>query len=221
MKTSNQIRVAVCVVILFTLLAHPSPAHACSCVADVTIPDNFAQHDAVFTGKVIRIVDNYSPIFSTFDYILYKLGRPNYFFDQFVRNDEKRLNFSVFFKILNSWKGLEKTFVEVNTGRRGGDCGYSFVSGQEYLVYTNHAYGIPDNYWVTGICSRNAILSDATEDLNYLNSLPELPLKFAVPIPWAEKDTITAVVGTVIIGVLTFARQRRRVQRQSGADLSS
>lgn len=209
MKTSNRIRVAVCLAILFTLLTRPSLAKACSCVADVTISNNFSWHDAIFTGKVIRIVDNYFPYFSTADYILYKLGYPNYFFSRFARNAEKRLGFSVFFKVLKSWKGVEKTFVEVNTGRGGGDCGYSFVSGQEYLIYASHAYGKPGNYWVTGICSRNAILHDATEDLTYLNSFPELTQDFAISILWTENDSITFMLATIILGIVVFVKQRR------------
>src|SRR5688500_12542443 len=134
MRTFNRIRVAVCLAILFALLAPPSPAMACSCVADVTIPDNFAQHEAVFSGKVVRIVDNYVPIFSTIDYIMYKLGYPSYFFHE----DEKRLGYSVFFKVTNSWKGVGETFVDVNTGRGGGDCGYSFAVDVGYLVYASH-----------------------------------------------------------------------------------
>lgn len=215
MKFANLIRYIVCLSILLTLLARPSPVSACSCVADVTIPNNFTQHAAVFTGKVTRIADNYAPYFSTADYILDRLGNPNYFFYHFVRNDERRLGFSVFFKVINSWKGVEKSFVEVNTGRGGGDCGYTFEMGKEYLVYASYAYGIPDNYWVTGICSRNATLPDATEDLNYLNSLPQLSPKFALPIPWAEKDTITFVLAMVIIGAVAFARRRGRIRRQS------
>jgi|SRR5688572_29763691 len=215
MRTATYVRIAVCTAILFTLLAHTSPAKACSCVADVTLHNNFASHDAVFTGKVVRIVDNYAPYFSTVDYILYRLGYSFYFFDHFVHNDARRLGFGVFFKVINSWKGVEKSFVEVNTGRGGGDCGYTFEMGKEYLVYASYAYGIPDNYWVTGICSRNATLPDATEDLNYLNSLPQLSPKFALPIPWAEKDTITFVLAMVIIGAVAFARRRGRIRRQS------
>lgn len=36
--------------------------------------------DAVFTGKTLRIVDNYVPIFSTLDNLMYKLGLSPYFF---------------------------------------------------------------------------------------------------------------------------------------------
>src|SRR5215203_4855112 len=128
-------RLMICVAILFTLLAHPSPASACSCEADVTIPDNFAQHDTVFTGKVVRIVDNYSPIFSTLDSIMNKFGFPPYFFHE----DGIYWGYSVFFKVIDSWKGVRNAYVEVDTGKGMGDCGYSFTIDTEYLIYATHA----------------------------------------------------------------------------------
>ena len=117
--------------------------------------------------------------------------------------------FDVFFKVLHSWKGVEKTFVKVNTGRGEGDCGDYFEAGKEYVVYASHAYGIPSNYLVTSTCSRNALVANAIEDLNYLNSLPQLSKKFAVPILWAEKDTITFVLTVVTVGILFFVRRHR------------
>lgn len=208
----SYIRLTICVAILFTLLAHPSRASACSCAADVTIPDSFS-NDAIFTGKAVRIVDNYAPIFSSLDYIMSKLGYPNYFFYHFVHNDERRLGFSVFFKVINSWKGVEKTLVEVNTGRGDGDCGYLFTVGEEYLVYANHAYGIPDNYWVAGICSRTAELSNAKEDLNYLTSMPTIPLQFSIPIPWVEQDFIFFLLSVILLGLIIFTRRRMQTRK--------
>ena len=46
----------------------------------------------------------------------------------------------------------------------GDDCGFPFVTGQEYLVY---AHGSPVRY-STGVCSRTRQLSAASEDLAYL-----------------------------------------------------
>ena len=205
----KSIHLTICVAILFTLLSRPSPASACSCDMTSSPAEEFAQQDATFTGKVIRIADNF-PYFSTIDHILHKLGFRGSLFLKY----ERWYGFDIFFKVINSWKGVEKTSIKVNTGRGGGDCGYSFEMDKEYLIYASHAYGIPDNYWVTGICSRNAILPDASEDLKYLNSLPELPLKFALPIPWAEKDSITLVVVIIIVGVIVFAIHRLRIQRR-------
>lgn len=210
MRRNNLFRLAVCAGILFMLLSRPAAVSACSCVADVTLSESFTIYNAVFAGKVVRIADNYAPYFSTIDYILYKIGIRHSLFGYFFLNNERMYGFDVFFKVLKSWKGVEKTFVKVNTGRGGGDCGYSFEVGKEYLVYASYAYGVPGSYWVTGICSRNAELPKATEDLNYLRSLPELPLEFKVPIPWAETDSITFALAVLVVGVVIFARQWRQ-----------
>jgi hypothetical protein len=207
----SYIRLTICVAVLLTLLAHPSPASACSCEAGITLPQYFTQYDGVFTGKVTRIVDNYFPIFSTLDTVMYKFGFAPYFFHE----DEKRLGYSVFFKVIDAWKGLEKTFVEVNTGRGGGDCGYTFEIGKEYLIYASHAYGIPDNYWVTGICGRTSELAFAAEDLDYLSAFPTLPLKSTLPIMLTEKDVIILGLPFLItVGVLLLIRLRRKNKRQ-------
>jgi hypothetical protein len=201
--------------LFFVIFIDPSPVSACSCITPGSPAEEFTEQDAVFAGKVIRIVDNYAPYFSTIDSVLHTLGSQRSLFGYFFLKDERLYGFDVFFKVLNSWKGVEKTFIKVNTGRGGGDCGYSFILDQEYLVYASYAYGIPNNYWVTSICSRNAILPEATEDLNYLNTLPEMKLKFAVPIPWADRETITVVLAMAILGIFLLVRQHRK-NRKAG-----
>ena len=54
------------------------------------------------------------------------------------------------------------------------------------------------------------MLREATEDLNYLNSLPELSLEFTVPIPWAERDTITLAIVVTVVGIVLLVRHRRK-----------
>jgi len=57
--------------------------------------------------------------------------------------------------------------IEVMTGTGGGDCGYDFKPNESYLVYA-------DNYngkIYTGICNRTRPLSEAAEDLEYINNL--------------------------------------------------
>ena len=215
MRLSNKFRLMICFAILANWLAHPSPAGACLCVADIAISDHFAMHDAVFAGKIARIVDNYVPIFSTSDYVMYKLGYSTYFFDHFARNDARRLEFSVFFKVINSWKGLDTSTIEVSTGRGGGDCGYSFLTNEEYLVYASHAYGRPDGYWVTSTCSRTAELSNAADDFLYLDALPTIQLKPAIAIFWTERDTILLVLTSIPIMFSVFLASKRRQRKSS------
>jgi len=209
MKSLTQIRIVVCLALFFALVAHPSSAKACSYFEGTTIANEFTQSDAVFTGKVARVIDNYTSIFSTLDSIMFNFGFHPYFFDK----GEKRLGFSVFFKVINSWKGVDNTIIDIATGRGGGDCGYTFDRDQEYLVYASHAYGIPDNYWVTGICGRTAKLSNATEDLEYLSKVPTLSLKSTLSIMLAEKDLIYAslfiLTGFVVLITWRLTKRNR------------
>lgn len=51
---------------------------------------------------------------------------------------------------------------------RGGDCGYPFEVGRQYLVYAHRG---PDGLLSTSICTRTAEVRNASEDLAYLRSL--------------------------------------------------
>ena len=62
--------------------------------------------------------------------------------------------------------------IEILTGMGGGDCGYAFQSGVDYIVY---AYKNPEGRLETGICSRTRPLAQAADDLAYLRAVPQLP----------------------------------------------
>ena len=62
--------------------------------------------------------------------------------------------------------------IEILTGRGGGDCGYSFQSGVDYIIY---AYKNSEGRLETGICSRTRPLTQAAEDLAYLRAVPQVP----------------------------------------------
>jgi len=208
MKRNHISRLLICLALLVIQLALPTRASACSCVAGVTIPESFAQSDAIFTGKVVNVIDNYEPVFSTADSIMYKLGFQPFFFRYFAHNDERLLGFTVILDVINSWKGIDRTSVEVNTGRGGGDCGYSFTKNMDYLVYASYAYGIPGNYWVTSICSRTTEASNASDDFKYLNQFPTIPLKYALPIALIKIYLIILGPIFITVGGILFVRQR-------------
>ena len=211
MRMTNMIRFFVFAVILFALFAHPKLASACSCVMPDAPAEEFAQSDAVFTGKVIRMVDNYFPVLATLDRILNGVGLQSYFFNR----NGKYWGYSVYFAVRDSWKGITETIVEANTGYGGGDCGYSFVVGNDYLVYAHLGYGKPDGYWVTGNCSRNSELASATEDLTYLNTLPKLPLRPSLGLvglligKFAPALTLTLIA----LAILSYVYEQRRASR--------
>jgi hypothetical protein len=209
MRRSHYVQAAICLAILFTLLAYPSPAKACSCIPPGAPSSEFSQANAVFTGRVIRIVDNYYPIFAFLDQAKIKLGMRSHPFYM-----GKFYGYSVFFAVNKSWKGVKETIVEIHTGYGGGDCGYSFTVGSDYLVYANYAYGKPGSYWVTGTCSRTAELSNAAQDFKYLGALSTLPLRSSLPILWTVNDLpIVSLLLIVIVAVIViFIRRRRQTQ---------
>jgi hypothetical protein len=73
----------------------------------------------------------------------------------------------VVLQIERNYRGQDgKSTVGVVTGDGGGDCGFSFEVGQQYLVY---AYPHPATEKLyTGTCQRTRLLSEAAEDLEYL-----------------------------------------------------
>jgi hypothetical protein len=62
--------------------------------------------------------------------------------------------------------------IEILTGLGGGDCGYPFQTGAEYVVY---AYKNSDGRLETGICSRTRPLDKAGDDVAYFRSMASAP----------------------------------------------
>ena len=188
-------RVVICLNLIVVTLALPTPVSACSCAEPGPPSQEFRKSSAVFTGTVLRVVDEYVPVFSSLDRVLTAVGRQPYFWSQ----AGKYVGYRIYFRVYHSWKGVEKTAVMVDTGYGIGDCGYSFAVHNDYLVYAAYPYGIPDDYWITSICSRTAEISAATNDLRYLSSLPALPLSssnqiFGPVVVWAVLLLIAAVL---------------------------
>ncbi len=66
----------------------------------------------------------------------------------------------------------KQTEVEIVTGHGGGDCGYTFHTGSEYVVY---AYTDAEGRLATGICSRTRPLDQAMEDVAYFHKMAQEP----------------------------------------------
>jgi hypothetical protein len=79
-----------------------------------------------------------------------------------VNNSKK-----VLFNVKEIWKGLEVSQTIIETGMGGGDCGFEFKTGQEYLVYASDTKEYGD-YYSTGICDRTSAIQSAGEDLELL-----------------------------------------------------
>lgn len=206
MTVSRYIRLIVCVSLFVISFARPIRAWACSCVKPGLPEQGFREANAVFTGKVLGIVDEYVPVYSTLDRILVAMGERPHFWIRAGRY----VGYRVHFRVHRSWKGIEQTTALVDTGYGMGDCGYPFAVSNDYLVYASHPYGIPDNYWVTSVCSRNAELPAANNDLRYLTTLPSLPLRFSIQIFGLPAGTVALWTIFFLTAVVFFVYGHRQ-----------
>ena len=212
MKTTDLIRLSIGVTLRIVLFAAPAPVQACSCVEPSAPAEAFTNSDAVFAGKVTAVSDNSSPVIFLLDRLLSRAGlSPAYLYSY------RFWGYEITFAVLNSWKNVATTSVKVRTGTGGGDCGYLFNQGSDYLVY---AYEWNDNESTglgTGICTRTSEISGATEDLSHLNSMPTLPLAPVYDYSWIY--CAGAALFLIIVPVLTvLILIRRRQPRQPAGD---
>lgn len=143
-------RVKVFVFLLFMVGLLTVEANACSCAGKGTPCQDYWKASAVFIGTV-----TYSSPYTS------KLG-------EYAANG--RL---IRFAVERAFQGVTAKEVEVRTGLGGGDCGYGFRLGGQYLVY---AYRDGEKRLATGICSRTRPVSEASDDLAYFESLAKAEL---------------------------------------------
>lgn len=126
-------------------------------------------------------------------------------------------------QVNTAWKGSVARETVVYTGSGGGDCGYSFQQGVEYLVYASSVRAgtspqvFPTNAFVTNICSRTRPLSEASDDLVALGPgmpvadtpLPHLPNTGAGystnrPLSSLPTPLLLAVLTTMLLGTISL-----------------
>lgn len=120
----------------------PSNASACSCAELPSIEEEFERSKAVFSGKVVDIREK--------------------------RSLNGYTSKSVLFEVMNTWKGVKQSQIIITTGQGGGDCGFDFKEGEEYLVYANESTMYGAKSLVSIICDRTNELSSSQEDLEIL-----------------------------------------------------
>jgi hypothetical protein len=75
----------------------------------------------------------------------------------------------VTFNVSRSYKGVRANRVVLTTGLGGGDCGFDFQMGQQYLVYS---YKDDSGQLSTGICSGTGLVQQSQSDLSFLRGEP-------------------------------------------------
>jgi Carboxypeptidase regulatory-like domain len=74
------------------------------------------------------------------------------------------------FSVDQAFRGVNGSQVAVKTGMWEGDCGYGFKIGEHYLVYA-YRDGQKKEMLATSICTRTRPISNADEDLEYIQGL--------------------------------------------------
>jgi len=120
-----------CLVGMFGILAvAANPSWTCSC--DTPTPlEALEKADAVFKGTAIRVEHRRSTPAANW------LGE----------------GVIVTFRVSGSWKGIDRSITTLITGGGGGDCGFEFVVGTEYVVF---AYKVKHSTLATHICTPTA-----------------------------------------------------------------
>lgn len=131
--------VAVFLILLTSLAVDIPRTYACSCIMPEPPLVSMEKSDAVFAGRVTNIVPPANMMTTL---------------------DENKITFDV----STYWKGIDRNPVQIFSAMSSASCGYEFEEGKEYLVYAHES----DGKLVTGLCTRTALLADATEDLKAL-----------------------------------------------------
>lgn len=124
----------------------PGAVHACKCVKPGSPAEELEKFSAVFAGRVVSIQHSYDP-------------------DATSVSPEDRT--TVGFEVSAVWKGTVYEEMYITTPPIGGSCGFTFIEGEEYIVYAHDSlYG--DGGYTVGLCSRTALLGQAGIDLDAL-----------------------------------------------------
>lgn len=85
---------------------------------------------------------------------------------------EKLYGLRVVLSVSRGFKGVSEKSLTVITGRGGGDCGYYFQVGSQYLVYAARGR---DGLLRTSICTRTKAASAAGGDLAAIEAIERRP----------------------------------------------
>ena len=179
-------------------LGNPGQVYACKCAEPGTPSEELEKFSAVFAGRVVSIQHSYDPNATS------------------VSPEDRT---TVGFEVSTVWKGLVHEEMYITTPPTGGSCGFTFIEGEEYIVYgydSAHA----DGGYTVGICSRTALLDRAQADIDALGEgdapqdgsggpASEGPQDTAMGREW----TIILVVAAAVLatgGIVVFTIVRHR-----------
>ncbi|MFN8512248.1 MAG: hypothetical protein U0841_06585 [Chloroflexia bacterium] len=111
------------------------------------------------------------------------------------------------------WKGPITGEYRVLTGSGGGDCGYEFKVGQEYLIYADHRSGWEANKVFTSICASTMPISAAAGHLAVLGPGTQPTTGFPGTTRWfGHAPPVVVIVGLFCIGTIGLLIRASRSQ---------
>jgi hypothetical protein len=136
-------KVLIIFILFFLTISFGNQALACSCTEPIDAEDAYLQADVIFTGIVTSFYD--------------REGSENIYKDAEI-------------VVYDLFKGNENNprTVIVGTNAFGAACGYTFIEGQEYLVYATIAR---DGKMYTESCGRTKLISSAGDEIELLFEL--------------------------------------------------
>ena len=170
---------------IFIIGSFPSVTNACSIAELPSVEEQFKLSKAVFSGEVVDIKEKKS-----------------------LKGYTSK---SVLFEVTNTWKGVEQSQIIITTGQGGGDCGYNFIKGNEYLVYANESTMYGAKSLVSTMGNRTDVLSSAQKDLEVLGE-GQPPIEVVNLTGKHNRDLIYiwATLGVAICIVVFFILIRRK-----------
>ncbi len=133
--------------VCFILIGGAAEVFACSCMhmgsykkPDQKLIDQTRKGSStVFSGEVVKIIASKAP------------------------KNSPKVELTVYFKVLESWKGVTTENIVVSTSKFSNFCGFPFEVKQKYLVYTDGNKKLS-----TDLCSRTTDLENAAKDIEFL-----------------------------------------------------
>lgn len=151
--------------VLLVFASIPMDAMACSCAAPGTVQQERDRSTRVFLGRVTSI-EHRTPQMDK-GWLTAAIEWVKQLFGAAPPPAERTFPYKrVSFAVTETFKGTPVSRVQFATGMGGGDCGYWFETGQEYVVY---AHGNEDAL-NAGICSLTDPSSEPRSGLRILRN---------------------------------------------------
>ena len=167
------------------LLGNTGQAYACSCADPGSPIEALETSAAVFAGRVVSVEGAFDP-------------------DNVPYSPEDRT--TVEFEVGAVWKGVVHERMYVTTRPDGASCGFTFVEGEEYVVYAHDSAEVDGGYGVY-LCSRTALRSQAQADLDALGEGDAPQAGTGGPAPGQSPDTAAGGVWAILLRLVAAVAQ--------------